>query len=147
MRGRLGARIIPPSALEKARAADGVKQVDGVVTSISATVLAKDGKVNIVIDVSKDDAKWLRTSSVFTLERSVVGETRIRAFSGVLDDPPLPDGNFKRHLYMRWRAVRPLRCLEICLQFLQFAFGRDLFCAEEVIQLIPEEILDRKSVV
>jgi putative ABC transport system permease protein len=42
---RLGARIIPPSALEKARATDGVKQVDGVVTSISTTVLAKDGKV------------------------------------------------------------------------------------------------------
>ena len=51
--------------------------------------LAKDGKVNIVIDVSKDDAKWLRTSSVFTLERSVVGETRIRAFTGLLEDPPL----------------------------------------------------------
>ena len=59
--------------------------------------LAKDGKVNIVIDVSKEDAKWLRTSSVFTLERSVVGETRIRAFTGLLDDPPLPDG-----------AVRPV---------------------------------------
>lgn len=59
--------------------------------------LAKDGKVNIVIDVSKDDAKWLRTSSVFTLERSVVGETRIRAFTGLLEDPPLPDG-----------AVRPV---------------------------------------
>lgn len=54
--------------------------------------LAKDGKVNIVIDVSKQDAKWLRTSSVFTLERSVVGETRIRAFTGLLEDPPLPDG-------------------------------------------------------
>jgi phospholipid/cholesterol/gamma-HCH transport system substrate-binding protein len=54
--------------------------------------LAKDGKVNIVIDVSKDDARWLRTSSVFTLERSVVGETRIRAFTGLLEDPPLPDG-------------------------------------------------------
>jgi len=59
--------------------------------------LAKDGKVNIVIDVSKEDAKWLRTSSVFTLERSVVGETRIRAFTGLLEDPPLPDG-----------AVRPV---------------------------------------
>ena len=53
--------------------------------------LGADGKVHIVIDVSKGDAKWLRTSSVFTLERSVVGETRISAFSGVLDDPPLPD--------------------------------------------------------
>jgi len=55
--------------------------------------LGQDGKVHIVIDVSKEDAKWLRTSSVFTLERSVVGETRIRAFSGVLDDPPLPDNS------------------------------------------------------
>lgn len=54
--------------------------------------LAKDGKVQIVIDVSKSDAKWLRASSVFTLERSVVGETRLRAFTGVLDDAPLPDG-------------------------------------------------------
>jgi len=57
--------------------------------------LGADGKVHIVIDVSKGDAKWLRTSSVFTLERSVVGETRIRAFSGVLDDPPLPDNSIR----------------------------------------------------
>jgi phospholipid/cholesterol/gamma-HCH transport system substrate-binding protein len=59
--------------------------------------LAKDGKVQIQIDVSRSDAKWLRASSVFTLERSVVGETRLRAFTGVLDDAPLPDG-----------AVRPV---------------------------------------
>jgi len=57
--------------------------------------LGADGKVHIVIDVSKEDAKWLRTSSVFTLERSVVGETRIRAFSGVLDDPALPDNSIR----------------------------------------------------
>jgi phospholipid/cholesterol/gamma-HCH transport system substrate-binding protein len=54
--------------------------------------LAKDGKVQVLVDVSKSDAKWLRASSVFTLERSVVGETRLRAFTGVLDDAPLPDG-------------------------------------------------------
>ena len=54
--------------------------------------LAKDGKVQIVVDVSKSDARWLRASSVFTLERSVVGETRLRAFTGVLDDAPLPNG-------------------------------------------------------
>lgn len=57
--------------------------------------LGADGKVHIVIDVSKGDAKWLRTSSVFTLERSVVGETRIRAFTGLLDDPPLPDNSVR----------------------------------------------------
>jgi phospholipid/cholesterol/gamma-HCH transport system substrate-binding protein len=53
--------------------------------------LGKDGKVNILVDIPKADAKWLRTTSVFTLERSIVGETRLRAYSGILTDPPLPD--------------------------------------------------------
>jgi phospholipid/cholesterol/gamma-HCH transport system substrate-binding protein len=53
--------------------------------------LAPSGKVDILVDVPRDDAKWLRTTSVFTLERSVVGETRLRAYSGILTDPPLPD--------------------------------------------------------
>jgi phospholipid/cholesterol/gamma-HCH transport system substrate-binding protein len=53
--------------------------------------LGKDGKVNIRIDIPKADAKWLRTTSVFTLESSVVGQTRLRAYSGILTDPPLPD--------------------------------------------------------
>ena len=53
--------------------------------------LGADGKVNIRVDIPRDDAKWLRTTSVFTLESSVVGETRLRAFSGILTDPPLPD--------------------------------------------------------
>ncbi|WP_239700606.1 MlaD family protein [Massilia sp. 9096] len=54
--------------------------------------LTADGKVGIVVDIPKADARWLRTTSVYTLERSVVGETRLRAYSGVLSDPPLPDG-------------------------------------------------------
>jgi phospholipid/cholesterol/gamma-HCH transport system substrate-binding protein len=53
--------------------------------------LGRDGKVNILVDIAQNDAKWLRTTSVFTLESSVVGETRLRAYSGVLTDPPLPD--------------------------------------------------------
>jgi phospholipid/cholesterol/gamma-HCH transport system substrate-binding protein len=53
--------------------------------------LARDGKVNILVDIPRADAKWLRTSSVFTLESSVVGQTRLRAYSGILSDPPLPD--------------------------------------------------------
>lgn len=52
--------------------------------------LADDGKVRIVMEVPHKDAKWLRTSSIFTLERGMVGDTRIRAFSGILSDPPLP---------------------------------------------------------
>jgi phospholipid/cholesterol/gamma-HCH transport system substrate-binding protein len=54
--------------------------------------LGKDGNARILIDVPEKDARWLRTSSVFTMERSLVGSTRISAYSGVLEDPPLPDG-------------------------------------------------------
>lgn len=54
--------------------------------------LAPDGKARILIDVTQKDAKWLRTSSVFTMEKSFVGETRIRAYSGILTDPPLEEG-------------------------------------------------------
>ncbi len=52
--------------------------------------LADDGKARVVVDVATDDAKWLRTSSVFTMERGVVGDTKLRAFTGILTDPPLP---------------------------------------------------------
>jgi phospholipid/cholesterol/gamma-HCH transport system substrate-binding protein len=54
--------------------------------------LAEDGKVRILLDVTAKDAHWLRTSSVFTLVRGVVGSPNIRAYTGVLDDPVLPDG-------------------------------------------------------
>ena len=52
--------------------------------------LAPDGKVRILVDVPRKDSKWLKASSVFTLERSLVGETRLKAFTGMLDDAPLP---------------------------------------------------------
>lgn len=54
--------------------------------------LGDDGNARILVDVPKKDAKWLRTSSIFTMERGLVGGTRIRAYSGLLDDPPLEDG-------------------------------------------------------
>ncbi len=57
---------------------------------VQRTELADDGKVRILLDIPRKDARWLRTSSVFTMERSMVGETRIRAYSGILSDPPLP---------------------------------------------------------
>lgn len=55
--------------------------------------LGDDGKVQITVDVQSKDAKWLRASSVFTLESSIVGETRLRAYTGVLTDAPLPAGS------------------------------------------------------
>ena len=54
--------------------------------------LAAEGKARIEIEVPQQDSKWLRASSVFTLERSLVGGARLRAFTGNLDDDPLPDG-------------------------------------------------------
>jgi len=52
--------------------------------------LGDDAKVRILVDVQSKDAKWLRASSVFTLESSIVGETRLRAYTGVLTDAALP---------------------------------------------------------
>jgi len=60
--------------------------------------LGEDGNARILIDVPDKDARWLRESSVFTMERGLVGGTRIRAFSGILTDPPLPDGAERRVL-------------------------------------------------
>lgn len=54
--------------------------------------LAGDGNVRIEIDVAQRDAHWLRTTSVFTLVRGLVGGTAIKAYSGVLADPPLAAG-------------------------------------------------------
>ena len=54
--------------------------------------LAPDGNAHIIVDVPLKDAHWLRTSSVYTLVRGVVGNTNIRAYTGVMTDPPLPAG-------------------------------------------------------
>lgn len=54
--------------------------------------LGKDGKARIIVDVPRDDAHWLRSSSIFTLERGLVGGAKLRAYSGIPTDPPLEDG-------------------------------------------------------
>jgi len=64
---------------------------------VRRTELGPEGNVRILVDVPQRDAHWLRTTSVFTLVRSLVGGTTLRAYSGVLTDPVLPDG-----------AVRPV---------------------------------------
>ncbi len=57
---------------------------------VSRIELASDGMARMVVDVPHKQAHWLRTSSIFTLERGMVGDTRIRAYSGILNDPQLP---------------------------------------------------------
>jgi phospholipid/cholesterol/gamma-HCH transport system substrate-binding protein len=58
--------------------------------------LGEDGNARIIIDVPVKDARWLRISSVFTMESGLVGGPRLRAYSGMLQDPPLPDGAERR---------------------------------------------------
>jgi phospholipid/cholesterol/gamma-HCH transport system substrate-binding protein len=60
--------------------------------------LAPSGDVRVLVEVARRDAHWLRESSVFTQERSLVGGTRLRAYTGVLEGPPLADGAERRVL-------------------------------------------------
>jgi phospholipid/cholesterol/gamma-HCH transport system substrate-binding protein len=60
--------------------------------------LDADGSARIVVDVPRDQAHWLRQSSVFTLERGLLGNTSIRAYSGVMSDPPLEGGAVRKVL-------------------------------------------------
>jgi len=59
---------------------------------VRSVELGDDGKAHLNVDVSTKDAHWLKTSSVFTLVRGLVGNTNLRAYTGILTDPPLPDG-------------------------------------------------------
>ena len=59
---------------------------------VRAIDLAADGTVHIAVDVARSEAHWLRETSVFTLVSGLVGGTTIKAYSGVLSDPPLADG-------------------------------------------------------
>ena len=70
--------------------------------------LAPDGAARIVIEVPLRDAHWLRESSVFLLLRNVVGSASLKAFSGVLTDPPLPDGAQRKVLVGDTSAELPL---------------------------------------
>ena len=70
--------------------------------------LSPEGSARILIDVPVEDARWLRTSSVFTLVRSLVGGASLRAYSGVLSDPPLPDGAERKVLVGDTAAEMPI---------------------------------------
>jgi phospholipid/cholesterol/gamma-HCH transport system substrate-binding protein len=54
--------------------------------------LSPEGKARVVVDVTQKDAHWLRSSSIFTLERALVGGARLRAFTGIPGDPALGEG-------------------------------------------------------
>ena len=51
------------------------------------------GRVRIEVRIKVKDARWLRTSSVFSLEKQILGGAKIRALSARLQDPPLAAGS------------------------------------------------------
>jgi phospholipid/cholesterol/gamma-HCH transport system substrate-binding protein len=53
--------------------------------------LGNDGKARIHIRVPESETRWLRSSTVFVMDVPLVGGAKLRAFSGNLQDPPLPD--------------------------------------------------------
>jgi phospholipid/cholesterol/gamma-HCH transport system substrate-binding protein len=75
---------------------------------VRSVELSPEGNARILIDVPKKDAHWLRTSSMFTLVRSLVGGATLRAYSGVLADPPLPDGAERKVLVGDTAAELPI---------------------------------------
>jgi phospholipid/cholesterol/gamma-HCH transport system substrate-binding protein len=62
------------------------------IAQIKRMILVEDGKVRLELEVPSKDARWLRESSIFTLERSLLGGAKLRAYSTNFNDPPLPDG-------------------------------------------------------
>lgn len=64
---------------------------------VQRIALGEDGKVRIEIVLPRKDARWLRESSTFSLERPLFGASKIRAFTNIPQDGPLVDG-----------AVRPV---------------------------------------
>jgi len=75
---------------------------------VRRTELAPDGTARIVIDVLRRDAHWLRETSVFVLIRSLVGGVSLKAYSGLLTDPALPDGAQRKVLVGDTNAELPL---------------------------------------
>src|SRR5919201_7141507 len=53
---------------------------------VQRLALDEQGRARIVIQIPRKDAHWLRSTSIFTLERGLVGAARIRAHTGDLRD-------------------------------------------------------------
>ena len=59
---------------------------------VSSMALDELGHVRIEVRIREKDARWLRISSVFSLEKQILGGAKIRAMSAKMQDPPLLAG-------------------------------------------------------
>ena len=60
---------------------------------VSSMALDELGHVRIEVRIREKDARWLRISSVFSLEKQILGGAKIRAMSAKMQDPPLVAGS------------------------------------------------------
>ena len=60
---------------------------------VSSMALDESGRVRIEARIKVKDARWLRTSSAFSLEKQILGGAKIRALSAKMQDPELPAGS------------------------------------------------------
>ena len=58
--------------------------------NVASMAMTQAGQVRIDLRIREADAHWLRTSSVFTLEKQLIGSPKIRVTSPNMQDPPLP---------------------------------------------------------
>jgi phospholipid/cholesterol/gamma-HCH transport system substrate-binding protein len=62
---------------------------------VSGMALDELGRVRIDVRIRQKDARWLRTSSVFSLEKQLLGVAKIRVVSPRLQDPLLEAGSMR----------------------------------------------------
>lgn len=61
--------------------------------TVSGMGLSENAEAWIEITVREKDARWLRTSTTFSLSRPLVGSATIQAATRRMQDPPLPPGS------------------------------------------------------
>lgn len=66
---------------------------------VTKVTLHDDGRARLQVEVPQKQAKWLRETSVFTLEKGLIGSPKLKAFTGLLEGPLLPDGAQRPVLY------------------------------------------------
>jgi len=60
--------------------------------NVAAMDLTEDGRVRIELEIREKDARWVRSSTQFTLDKQLLGSAKIRAVSPRMQDPPLAEG-------------------------------------------------------
>lgn len=81
-----------------ARDADGVAEGMPVMFSgfpigrVEGMALTERGEVRIELSIREKDARWLRSGSVFTLEKQLFGGARLRISTPDMNAPQLPPG-------------------------------------------------------